>query len=107
MLAERATVDVEEAFAWLRGHARHHNLRLAAVAQGVLDGTVTLNMIHASRPTRRAQWCVAEMIPSETTESAEPRCEALASTYMTEGRLGGRASCLRRHQPRDAPLEES
>ena len=41
MLAERAAIDVDEAFGWLRGHARRHNLRLAALAQDLLDGKVT------------------------------------------------------------------
>ena len=54
MLAERATVDVDEAFRWLRRHARDHNLRLVTLAQGVIDGTVTIDMIEASRPTREA-----------------------------------------------------
>lgn len=41
MLAERAAIDVDEAFRWLRGHARRHNLRLASLSQDFLDGTVT------------------------------------------------------------------
>lgn len=41
MLAERAGIDVEEAFRWLRGHARNNNLRLASVAQDLLDGTLS------------------------------------------------------------------
>jgi AmiR/NasT family two-component response regulator len=33
---------MDEAFSWLRNHARNSNLRLAAVAQSVIDGKVTL-----------------------------------------------------------------
>ena len=35
VVAERADVDMEQAFARLRRHARHHNLRLTDVAQAV------------------------------------------------------------------------
>jgi GAF domain-containing protein len=40
MLAERAGLDMGDAFSWLRNHARSHNLLLADVAQSVIDGTV-------------------------------------------------------------------
>jgi GAF domain-containing protein len=40
MLAERAGIDVDEAFDWLRHHARRHNLRLASVAQHLIDGDI-------------------------------------------------------------------
>ena len=40
MLAERATLDMEDAFSWLRNFARSHNLLLVDVAQSVIDGTV-------------------------------------------------------------------
>jgi GAF domain-containing protein len=40
-LAERANLDVSEAFAWLRTYARRHNLRLVGVAQAFLDGHLT------------------------------------------------------------------
>ena len=40
VIAERASVDMEDAFRRLRQHARSHNLRLADVAQGVVDGTL-------------------------------------------------------------------
>ncbi|HLF98893.1 MAG TPA: GAF and ANTAR domain-containing protein [Acidimicrobiia bacterium] len=40
MVAERRTVDMEDAFAMLRGHARNQNLRLADVAGAVIDGTL-------------------------------------------------------------------
>jgi GAF domain-containing protein len=41
MVAERLGVNMEQAFAILRGHARNHNLRLADVAQGVIGGTMS------------------------------------------------------------------
>lgn len=41
MIAEREGVNMEEAFARLRRHARNHNLRLVAVAGKVIDGTLT------------------------------------------------------------------
>jgi transcriptional regulator with GAF, ATPase, and Fis domain len=39
VLAERLQLDVGEAFAVLRDHARQRNRRLSAVAQAVVDGT--------------------------------------------------------------------
>jgi GAF domain-containing protein len=41
VLAERAGFDMEQAFSWLRRHARNHNLLLVDVAQSVMAGTVT------------------------------------------------------------------
>jgi GAF domain-containing protein len=40
VLAERDQVDMDAAFAALRGHAREHNLKLTDVAVGVADGTI-------------------------------------------------------------------
>jgi GAF domain-containing protein len=40
MLAERANIEIPEAFETLRSHARVNNLRLADVAQDLLDGTL-------------------------------------------------------------------
>jgi GAF domain-containing protein len=40
VLAERAGIGMEEAFSRLRKYARNHNLRLAAVAQDVIEGTL-------------------------------------------------------------------
>lgn len=40
VIAERAGVDLTEAFARLRAHARSHNLRLSDVAQDAVDGTL-------------------------------------------------------------------
>jgi GAF domain-containing protein len=40
MIAENAGLDMEQAFATLRYHARSHNLRLADVARAVIAGTL-------------------------------------------------------------------
>jgi GAF domain-containing protein len=50
MLAERANLSVDEAFAWLRHHARSHNLRLVDLARGFLNGDVPLSAIEPPRP---------------------------------------------------------
>jgi GAF domain-containing protein len=41
ILAERAGLDMDQAFARLRQHARNHNLRLNDVAQALIDGSLT------------------------------------------------------------------
>ncbi len=60
MLAERAAIDVEEAFRWLRGHARNHNLRLAALAQDFLDGNVTYESMEPAHRPR----AMSDVLPS-------------------------------------------
>ena len=40
IVAERASVPMDQAFALLRSHARNHNLRLDNVARSVIDGTL-------------------------------------------------------------------
>jgi len=40
ILAERSSLDMEGAFAWLRHRARSNNLRLVDVAQSIIDGKV-------------------------------------------------------------------
>jgi GAF domain-containing protein len=40
ILAERSSLDMEGAFAFLRHHARSNNLRLVDVAQSIIDGKV-------------------------------------------------------------------
>lgn len=54
MLAERADLGVDEAFAWLRSHARRHNLRLVDLARGFIDGDVPLNSIRPPTDEVRA-----------------------------------------------------
>ena len=50
VIAERAGVDLAEAFSRLRAYARSSNLRLTDVAQAVIDGT--LNPAAWARPAR-------------------------------------------------------
>lgn len=51
MLAERAGIDVNEAFDRLRQYARSHNLRLASVAQDFIDGDLDRNKFASPSPT--------------------------------------------------------
>jgi GAF domain-containing protein len=46
MLAERAGLDMEQAFARLRSHARDHNRRLVDVARDVVAGTFPEDLLH-------------------------------------------------------------
>ncbi|MBV9380055.1 MAG: GAF and ANTAR domain-containing protein [Streptosporangiaceae bacterium] len=48
VLAERMQVTIDEAFAVLRAYARDHNLRLAAVARSVTEGTVDIRAAGAA-----------------------------------------------------------
>jgi GAF domain-containing protein len=50
MAAERLDMDMEDAFATLRNHARSHNLRLAVVAESVIDGTLTAAALDRPAP---------------------------------------------------------
>jgi GAF domain-containing protein len=52
VVAERRGVDMETAFTTLRNHARNHNLRLADVAQGIVDRTI---------PTSALDWPQADL----------------------------------------------
>jgi GAF domain-containing protein len=45
MLAERAAVDVDEAFSLLRRYARNHNRHLSGVAREVLDGILATKQL--------------------------------------------------------------
>lgn len=53
MLAERAGIDVDQAFTRLRKHARSHNLRLVDVAQRFIDGTVSATTFDPPTSGRR------------------------------------------------------
>jgi len=44
ILAERAGLDMEGAFSWLRKYARNHNLLLLGVATSVIDGKLTTEL---------------------------------------------------------------
>ena len=48
VLAERAGLSMEAAFATMRNHARNHNLKLRDVAQGLIDGRVNVNSLFAT-----------------------------------------------------------
>jgi GAF domain-containing protein len=45
VLSERATLNMEQAFAVLRNYARNHNLRLADVATDVINGTLAADAL--------------------------------------------------------------
>jgi GAF domain-containing protein len=50
VLAERAGLDMDHAFARLRRYARDHNLRLVEVARGVVDGSLKIEALEPPRP---------------------------------------------------------
>ena len=82
-LAERHGLDMDQAFAVLREHARTRNLRLSELAQAFVEGTDTLT----SPATVRAQ----QQPPHQATLSARPqRVERLAdaSAQVTVNGLG-------------------
>ena len=54
VIAERARVDTDEAFARLRHHARSNNLRLADVARDVAGGKLDVEEFGGSRPVPAA-----------------------------------------------------
>lgn len=53
MLAERARVDMDEAFTMLRTHARSARRHLTAVALQVVDGTLAIDEVVAAIPSSR------------------------------------------------------
>jgi transcriptional regulator with GAF, ATPase, and Fis domain len=56
LVAERLGIDMEGAFAALRGYARGHNLKLSDVAGAVIAGrTSTHDLLGTPNPTDRAQ----------------------------------------------------
>ncbi len=52
VVAERANLDMEQAFSALRNHARNHNLLLVDVAGGVISGAISLSTLDRLPPTR-------------------------------------------------------
>jgi AmiR/NasT family two-component response regulator len=50
MIAERAGVSMDQAFAKLRGHARSTNQRLTEVATGLVAGAVSMDAIIREQP---------------------------------------------------------
>ncbi|MDQ1426383.1 MAG: hypothetical protein QOD72_3881 [Acidimicrobiaceae bacterium] len=51
VLSERAGLNMEEAFALLRTHARNHNLRLVDVAQDVINGNLPADVLKPPAPS--------------------------------------------------------
>ncbi len=45
MVAERAELNMDQAFNLLRNHSRNHNLRLVGVARDVIGGTLTVSAL--------------------------------------------------------------
>jgi GAF domain-containing protein len=54
MVAERAGLDMEQAFATLRNHSRRNNLRLVDVATEVIGGTLSPSVLDRPPTTERA-----------------------------------------------------
>jgi GAF domain-containing protein len=52
IVAERKGLNMDQAFATLRNHARRHNLRLADVARDVISGTLTAAALTPPPPTK-------------------------------------------------------
>jgi GAF domain-containing protein len=52
VVAERQGLNMDEAFATLRNHARNHNLRLAAVAREVVAGTLSVAALDRQPPAK-------------------------------------------------------
>src|SRR6202049_4528682 len=50
-LSERTGLDLAAAFSTMRNHARSHNLKLADVAHGIVDGTANIAELDHSRRT--------------------------------------------------------
>jgi GAF domain-containing protein len=50
VLSERASVSMQQAFAMLRSHARNNNLRLADIAQAVIDGSLSVEALGPPPP---------------------------------------------------------
>jgi len=55
VLAERAAIAIDSAFALLRTYARSHNLKLADVAASVIDGTLSVSSLTVAVRTRRPE----------------------------------------------------
>lgn len=55
MIAERAQVNIEEAFWVLRNHSRNHNLRLSEVARDVVSGVLSATELDSPRVSKPHQ----------------------------------------------------
>jgi GAF domain-containing protein len=56
ILAERKSLDMDQAFARLRRHARSHNLRLADVARELISGSLSAAAFDRPQPTTPPPW---------------------------------------------------
>ena len=54
IIGERLGLDMEQAFATLRGHARNNNLRLADLAGDVIAGRFAASQLDRPKDTREA-----------------------------------------------------
>jgi hypothetical protein len=90
--AERASLDMEQAFARLRSYARNNNLRLADVANDVISGALAAERLH---PTPTANQSLAH---------GNPRAVNLNIMVLLE--IGNIAmACPRRSRPARAAPE--
>lgn len=76
MVAERAGVDMDDAFSRLRHHARSHNRRLVDVAHDVIDGAMATGTLEATPPSTRSRrdagWGAPLAEPRVTFAGLEP-----------------------------------
>jgi hypothetical protein len=54
MIAERQGVDMEQAFATLRSHAKSHDRRLAQVATAIIEGALPVRNLEALPAPKRS-----------------------------------------------------
>jgi GAF domain-containing protein len=54
IIAERASLNMEQAFSTLRTHARGHNLRLVDVARDVIGGTLATSALDLPPPAKQS-----------------------------------------------------
>jgi len=75
MVAERASLDMSQAFSALRNHARSHNLRLVDVAEDVIAGGLAASSLDggapAPRPTAPAEPVVAPALTAPVLDKVE------------------------------------
>ena len=53
VLAERLRLDTDEAFALIRGYTRRHNRKMAEIAQGIVDGSLSVGNPRPAESTPR------------------------------------------------------
>jgi len=53
VLAERLRLDIDEAFALIRGYARRHNRKMAEIAQGIVEGSLSVGNPRPAESTPR------------------------------------------------------